>query len=681
MNRRNFIIVCLCLVVHAATASGADTITFESLLNEMVDRTAITEFPDPAYTCKQFSSYDRKSTSPEDQESWYANADYGQFIRSEQYDDDNGTEYVMMDAAGPGAVVRIWSANPKGNIRIYLDDNPKPVIAMPMAEAIGGTGIVSSPLSAVRSRGHNLYMPIPYAKKCIITSDASDFYYQINYRTYEPTTAVKSFSLTDLETHSELLQNVQAQLINPALVNPAGTRQNYTTTVMPGDEAIFWQKNGSTRITQISMFAVSADMINMLRSGILIFEFDNGKNVECPIGDFFGSSPGFNTYNSWWFSVVGERQLISRWIMPFAKNAQLRIRNEGFAPLSIAGEVYSEPYTWNENSMYFCAGWHIESDIPTQPRRDWNYFTLKGKGVYVGDSLSVTNPVENWWGEGDEKIYVDNETFPSHFGTGTEDYYGYAWCCPETFNAPLHNQTRCDGPGNYGFTSVNRFRALDAIPFTENFKFDMEVWHWADCNITYAATTYWYAKPGTYSNIPEIMSSWVKEVKSAPPLPPPFKIENAIEGEALKITSTSETLQYSVQNLDLKNTFSNDKHLWVRATKIGDFIEFDIPVKDAGSYNITVYLTKSWDYGIVKFYIDGVAAVAGGVEIEPVDTFNTAGRTIAATGPIDLGNYDEKAGETLKLRIEVTGSNKNSDPPHYYFGLDAVKISKSTDVN
>ena len=32
-----------------------------------------------------------------------------------------------------------------------------------------------------------------------------------------------------------------------------------------------------------------------------------------------------------------------------------------------------------------------------------------------------------WATKGDEKVYVDGETFPSHFGTGTEDYYGYAW--------------------------------------------------------------------------------------------------------------------------------------------------------------------------------------------------------------------------------------------------------------
>ena len=105
--------------------------------------------------------------------------------------------------------------------------------------------------------------------------------------------------------------------------------------------------------------------------------------------------------------------------------------------------------------------------------------------------------MKDWWGEGDEKIYVDGESFPSHFGTGTEDYYGYAWCWPGLFTHAYHSQSRCDGPANYGRTSVNRFHIIDRIPFTTDFKFDMELWHWtAKCQVNLAVVAYWYAKPG-----------------------------------------------------------------------------------------------------------------------------------------------------------------------------------------
>ncbi len=116
--------------------------------------------------------------------------------------------------------------------------------------------------------------------------------------------------------------------------------------------------------------------------------------------------------------------------------------------------------------------------------------------MFAGVAFAIDNPVKAWWGEGDEKIYVDGETFPSHFGTGTEDYYGYAWCFPDLFTHAYHNQSRCDGPGNFGRTSINRWHILDRIPFTKDFRFDMELWHWKKCLVNLAVIDYWYAKPG-----------------------------------------------------------------------------------------------------------------------------------------------------------------------------------------
>jgi hypothetical protein len=54
---------------------------------------------------------------------------------------------------------------------------------------------------------------------------------------------------------------------------------------------------------------------------------------------------------------------------------------------------------------------------------EWNLNTIDGKGVFVGDVLAVYNHMYKWYGEGDQKIWVDNDSFPSEFGTGTEDYY------------------------------------------------------------------------------------------------------------------------------------------------------------------------------------------------------------------------------------------------------------------
>jgi hypothetical protein len=43
-------------------------------------------------------------------ENWFANGDRGQYLRKEQRDGKD--EFVLMDTAGPGAIINVWSANP-----------------------------------------------------------------------------------------------------------------------------------------------------------------------------------------------------------------------------------------------------------------------------------------------------------------------------------------------------------------------------------------------------------------------------------------------------------------------------------------------------------------------------------------------------------------------------------------
>ena len=88
-------------------------------------------------------------------------------------------------------------------------------------------------------------------------------------------------------------------------------------------------------------------------------------------------------------------------------------------------------------------------------------------------------------------------SFPSLFGTGTEDYFGYAWSSTERFEHAYHAQTATAGRGFSGLYSMNRFHVLDPIPFARALRFDFEIWHWTDnTSIALDATVYWYARPG-----------------------------------------------------------------------------------------------------------------------------------------------------------------------------------------
>ncbi|HYG33743.1 MAG TPA: hypothetical protein VEC99_03105, partial [Clostridia bacterium] len=119
-------------VAAGAFAAEPATVTTAKLLEEATDLSGMAVFPSPAYLCKQFSSYDRVSKSPS--QDWFANGDAGQYLRVEER--AGRKEHVMMDAPGPGAIVRIWSANPAGTLRIYLDGAEQPTIESPMSELL-----------------------------------------------------------------------------------------------------------------------------------------------------------------------------------------------------------------------------------------------------------------------------------------------------------------------------------------------------------------------------------------------------------------------------------------------------------------------------------------------------------------------------------------------------------------
>ena len=69
-------VLCLAVWVCAASARAQErAVTLESLLGEMTDYGAVARWPDPPYTCRQASSYDRRSKTPDDPGGWFANTD------------------------------------------------------------------------------------------------------------------------------------------------------------------------------------------------------------------------------------------------------------------------------------------------------------------------------------------------------------------------------------------------------------------------------------------------------------------------------------------------------------------------------------------------------------------------------------------------------------------------------
>jgi len=60
-------------------------------------------------------------------------------------------------------------------------------------------GTEQETLTGIRSKGANIFLPIPYAKSCKVTTTAGGMYYHVNYRTYATDVAVEPFNSQMLE--------------------------------------------------------------------------------------------------------------------------------------------------------------------------------------------------------------------------------------------------------------------------------------------------------------------------------------------------------------------------------------------------------------------------------------------------------------------------------------------------
>lgn len=685
-------IVMLAIVMSAASVTLAQEITTESLLNEMVNRDALAQFPHPAYTCRQASSYDRDTVAP-DKPGWFANADRSQWIRVEQ--NEGRTEHVMLDAAGPGAIVRFWATwhgpggGPfsNGTLRIYLDNQPKPVIEGPIATILDQGALAEPPLAEGVSpetiyahRGHNLYFPIPYSTHCKVTYDTSvlidrgarkgeALYYQINYRTYEASAQVASFSMEQLQEIQPRVKQTQTRLLQSGLVATTDLQSIAKEDCMITGKSCSTTLEGPAAIREFTLKLDTTNLAQALRSTVLAIEFDGEPCVWAPVGEFFGTGYQMHPYRSWYTEVAKDGQLTCYWTMPFERSCRITVTNYGDQPVKIAlARIRYGSWDWDARSMHFHAAWHQFTKIHTRRGStapgagafDVNYVEVKGEGVYVGDTLTIFNGANGWWGEGDEKIYVDGEPFPSHIGTGSEDYYGYAWCRPEYFQSPFHAQPCGAGNLHTGFSVNSRYRALDAIPFTNGLKFDMELWHWVDTFVNYAPTTFWYGRPGTSCNVEPDPDTARKAVAIArSDVVETFHAPNAIEGESLKIIAKSGG---TTQTQDIGDYgWSDDAQLWWRDGNVGDRLVLEFPVSKAGTHEVAACLTKAIDYGIVKVQVND----------EPPQQFDRFNRRVAHD-KIALGTFDLPRGSN-RLTIEITGANPNAVKKHM-FGLDYLQL-------
>lgn len=474
-------------------------ITFADHLAELVDRAAIVR-PRLPFEMIATSSYDRRSVVP-GIETWFANIDRGHYLGT----DPRGHE-IMAEHHGPGALVRLWSANPNGTLRIYVDDEATPLVEGDMDALMDAGGMFDEPFAYTATmqepglRGANLYVPIPFARYVRVTHEPAEgarpLYWQVGIRAYEADVQVEPFRVQMLgeaaRAAREALADVRPeQAVTEEILDWSGTTVEHTLTA-----------NGSGAVVEHFCLATGNAPAE---TTILELDFDGVTTVRAPLRDFMGGLA--DTSASYYTSLdADDSRWCARFPLPFATTATFRV---------ISAEAPNGPrdlalqYTMTDAAAperYFHA--HF---VRTGDRTDnFSDFTAaevpSGGGQFIGLSLAANNASHCWWGEGDEKIYVDGEDFPSVFGTGTEDYFSFAWATDELFIRPFHGQPDADTGHGLDFRAAidaggtwwnYRWHQTDTIPFTTSLRFDMEVWHWCGTQefiapLSMAFTGFWY---------------------------------------------------------------------------------------------------------------------------------------------------------------------------------------------
>jgi hypothetical protein len=250
-------------------------------------------------------------------------------------------------------------------------------------------------------------------------------------------------------------------------------------------------------------------------------------SIECPIGDFFGIGHGI--LKSFWslplqMSPENGRGFNCWFPMPFSSSAQISISNQTSVDLQLYFYVDYEKYpVLDDECGRFHAQWRRENptkgwgndDISLRDHKEYqnevwntpnltregNYIILEadGKGHYVGCHLDVDcfAPSKNrWWGEGDDMIFIDGETWPPRLhGTGSEDYFNTAYCPTQEYCSPYHGLTVYSGTPEEpwaGKNSVFRYHIEDPIYFEKSILISIEHGHANNLTNDYSSTAYWY---------------------------------------------------------------------------------------------------------------------------------------------------------------------------------------------
>lgn len=396
----------------------------------------------------------------------------------------------------------------------------------------------------------------------------------------------------------------------------------------------------------------------------MYWDGEDKPSVEAPVGDFFANCFGRRDEVVSLPVVVEDGDSYnSYWRMPFKKSARVEIVNQSEKPIALL--YYNIDWikrdSLPEETPYFHAQYRQE--YPVESGKDYVVLETQGRGHYVGTVLAVRTRSPAWFGEGDEKIYIDGEAEPSIWGTGTEDYFLSAWGL-KTTGTPYAGVPYFDEWGIVGgHTSAYRWHIHDPIVFNTGIRVTFEHFGWIspDENPDYRSMS-WNEREDDYASV----AFWYQQGVSTFGVRAPHARDRALPGIERVVVYARDHVEEGkrgegrviLQQLDL---YPGTQALYTPTKEDRAWVEIPFEVKEKEPLRLLLVATRSYDFGRYQAVLDGVKI--GGV----MDFYSEE----IESREYHLLDFWPEPG-MHRLRLECVGKNPASSG--YYCGLESVRL-------
>jgi hypothetical protein len=425
--------------------------------------------------------------------------------------------------------------------------------------------------------------------------------------------------------------------------------------VAPGATHVLMDEDGPGVITHIWLTFLSPEPHAWAPDGSanhqdmllrITWDHRDKPGVEAPVGDFFACCFGQQDEVISLPVVVDDGDSYNCfWQMPFREHAKVEIVNQGDKPISLL--YYNIDWIQHDrlpdDTPYFHAQYRQE--YPVEQGKDYVLLETLGKGHYVGTVLAVRTRSPAWFGEGDERVWIDGEDEPSIQGTGTEDYFLFAWGL-KTASGPYAGVPCFDGWGLLGGrTSI---------------KVAFEHWGWIapDENPDYRAMS-WNQRQDDYSSVAYWYQTGVPTFTARAPDAAARRLPNLDRGVAYaRDVARHGAGEAGPQQLHL---YPGPQLLYQPPSQDDAWLELPFAVERREPLRLLATITRSYDFGRYQAYLDGVRIG------QPLDAYSAD----IVKQEVHLLDFWPEPGEHV-LRLECVGRNHASQG--YYLGVESVRL-------